>query len=40
MSEDHKVRRLAEALDFAEAPNAKADLNYFTLYISRYLSDE
>jgi len=37
---DHKVRRLAEALDFVEPQNAKVDLNYFTPSIPRRLSDE
>jgi len=37
---DHKVRRLAEALDFIEAQNPKVDLNYFTMSIPRHLSDQ
>jgi len=37
---DHKVRRLAEALDFVEAQNPKVDLNYFTMSIPMRLSDD
>lgn len=37
---DRQVRRLAESLNLPEAQNPKVDLNYFTISISRGLSDE
>ena len=37
---DRQVRRLAGSLNLAEAQNAKANLDYFTLSIPMSLSDE
>ena len=39
---DHKVRRLAEALDLTESRlnDPKVDVNYFTLFIPMRISDE
>jgi hypothetical protein len=36
----HQVRRLAETLGFVEAQNPRVDVNYFTISISRRLSDD
>jgi hypothetical protein len=37
---DRQLRRLAEAMNVAEARNPKVDLNYFTLSVPMRLSDE